>query len=272
MTFKATDNVSFFASYAKGFSAPRTDNLYRQPIVKVTPETTDAFDLGTRFTSGKIQAQATAWYIGYQNRIVTSFDQAQGISVDRNVGKVKSYGVDANIAFKPIDAISLYLFGSYNNSKLQQDIEIGRTTGPTIAGSPAPATIFAPTKGKFVTETPKWSFGTRTQITLGPVSIGGQVKYVGSRFATDVNDVKTPSYTLVDLDARFSFAQWGLKKTYFQLNASNLFNKFYLGNLSTQINAGNICVSGYTCTANGANPNFSIGSPRTLMGTLHVGF
>lgn len=257
LTFKLTDDISTFASYAKGFSAPRTDNLYRQPIVTVTPETTDAFDLGVRYTTGKIQAQATAWYIQYQNRIVTSFDEALGISVDRNVGKVKSYGIDANIGYSPMRDVTLYTFASYNNSKLQQDIELGKV---------GTVTIFAPTAGKYVTETPKWTVGGRASVDVGPVSLGAQVKYVGSRFATDVNDVIAPSYTLVDANARFSFADWGLKDTFFQLNASNLFNKFYFGNISTQINHGTI--GGIS----GSNPNFSVGAPRTIMGTLQIGF
>ena len=269
-TFKLADDLSMFASYAKGFSAPRTDNLYRQPVVTVTPETTDAFDLGMRYTTGKVQAQVTGWYIQYQNRIVTSFDQALGISVDRNVGKVKSYGLDANIAYSPIRDVTLYTFASYNNSKLQQDIEIGTTS--TKVGGGANTTIFAPTAGKYVTETPKWTVGGRASVDVGPVSLGAQVKYVSSRFATDVNDVVAPSYTLVDANARFSFADYGLKDTFFQLNASNLFNKFYFGNISTQINHGNICPVGYTCAANGANPNFSVGAPRTIMGTLQIGF
>ncbi len=257
LTFKLSDDISTFASYAKGFSAPRTDNLYRQPIVTVTPETTDAFDLGMRYTTNKVQAQATVWYIQYQNRIVTSFDQALGISVDRNVGKVKSYGVDANFAYSPTREITLYTFASYNNSKLQQDIELGQVGG---------ITVFAPTAGKYVTETPKWTVGGRASVDVGPVSLGAQVKYVSSRFATDVNDVVTPSYTLVDANARFSFADWGLKDTFFQLNASNLFNKFYFGNISTQINHGTI--GGIS----GSNPNFSVGAPRTIMGTLQIGF
>ena len=257
LTFKVTDDISTFASYAKGFSAPRTDNLYRQPIVTVTPETTDAFDLGMRYTTNKVQAQATVWYIQYQNRIVTSFDQALGISVDRNVGKVKSYGVDANFAYSPTREITLYTFASYNNSKLQQDIELGQVGG---------VTVFAPTAGKYVTETPKWTVGGRASVDVGPVSLGAQVKYVSSRFATDVNDVVTPSYTLVDANARFSFAEFGLKDTFFQLNASNLFNKFYFGNISTQINHGTI--GGIS----GSNPNFSVGAPRTIMGTLQIGF
>ncbi len=266
LTFKFAEDFALFGSYAKGFSAPRTDNLYRQPRVGVTPESTDAFDVGLRYTTSKVQAQATAWYIGYKNRIVTSFDQALGISVDRNVGKVDAYGVDASIAFKPVRALTLYAFGSYNKSELKDDIEIGVTTGPTVQQ------IFAPTKGKFVTETPKWTVGGRTQIEFGPFSAGAQVKYVSSRFATDVNDVKVPGYTLVDLDARLSLADLGLKRTHFQLNVSNLFDTFYFGNISTQINHGNICVTGFTCAGNGANPNFSVGAPRTILGTLQIGF
>ena len=257
LTFKLADDLSTFASYAKGFSAPRTDNLYRQPLVIVTPETTDAFDLGMRYTTSKVQAQATVWYIQYQNRIVTSFDQALGISIDRNVGEVKSYGVDANFAYSPTREITLYTFASYNNSKLQQNIELGQVGG---------VTIFAPTAGKYVTETPKWTVGGRASVDVGPVSVGAQVKYVSSRFATDVNDVIAPSYTTVDANASFSFANWGLKDTFFQVNAINLFNKFYFGNISTQINHGTI--GGIA----GSNPNFSVGAPRTIMGTLQIGF
>ena len=84
---------SAFASYARGFSAPRTDNLYRAPIVTVDPETTNAFDLGVRYRRSNIQAQADGWKINYQNRIVTSFNQDLGISLDRNVGRGEKLGL-----------------------------------------------------------------------------------------------------------------------------------------------------------------------------------
>lgn len=267
LTYNITPEAGIFASYAKGMSAPRTDNLYRAPIVDVTPETTDSFDLGARYTSSRIQAQLTGWYIGFKNRIVTSFDADQGISVDRNVGKVKAYGIDANIAYQPMKELTLYTFASYNHSRLKDNVQIGTCSavnaaiGCARAGDP----ILAPTAGKRVTETPDWMVGGRAQIDVGPVSLGSQIKYVGSRYATDVNDVKVPSYTLVDLDARISLAQWGAKKTYLQLNVMNLFDKFYFGNISTQINAG--AINGIAA----ANPNFTIGSPRTVMGTLTVG-
>ncbi len=250
ITYKFGDGLNIFASYAKGFSAPRTDNLYRSPFVDVQPEKTDAFDLGVRMSSGRVQAQATAWYITYKNRIVTSFDADQGISVDRNVGKVDSYGVDLGVTVRATDWVSLTGFASYIHAELKDNI--------LLSGSGATA-VFAPTKGKSVTETPEWQVGGRAQFTLGPVDLGGTAKWVDKRFATDVNDVVTPAYTLVDLDARLNLKDFGLKKTYLQLNVLNLFDEFYFGNISTQINAA-------------GNPNFSVGYPRTITGSVHFEF
>ena len=88
----------------RAFSAPRTDNLYRQPVINVKPETTNSFDLGARYIAGRFQAQGTFWKIGYQNRIVTSFDPETNTSIDRNVGKVSSWGFDAGLGFKPVRA------------------------------------------------------------------------------------------------------------------------------------------------------------------------
>lgn len=271
-TYRVTDPISIFGSYAKGFSAPRTDNLYRAPRVNVDPEETNAFDLGARYTTGRIQAQVAAWKIDYSNRIVTSFDPELGISIDRNVGKVKSKGFDGNIAFRPTPNITLIAIASYIDAKLKDDVRLGTITFPTVvapaglvlcdSAPTATATIAdtcAPTAGKMVAETPKWQFGGRANARFGPINLGIQAKRVGPRFATDVNDVKVKGYTVVDLDARFSLEELGLRKTYLQGNIQNLFDTFYFGNLGTQINAA-------------GGPNFAVGGPRTASMTLNVGF
>ena len=244
--YKFTDQASIFGSYAKGFSAPRTDNLYRAAVVDVQPETTDSFDLGVRYSSSRIQAQLTGWVINYKNRIVSSFDRDLGISLDRNVGKVDSYGFDGSIAWRPIDQVTLYAFGSYTHAELKDNIEVSSTQ-------------ILPTKGKLVPETPEWQLGGRAEFTAGPVSLGLQGKWVDDRYATDLNDVLVKGYTLVDLDARLSLAQWGLDKTYFQLNVTNLFDEFYFGSFMTQVQGSN-------------GPNFTVGAPRTVMGTVHFEF
>jgi iron complex outermembrane receptor protein len=71
--------------------------------------------------------------------------------------------------------------------------------------------------------------------------------------------VKVKGYTLVDLDARISAAPLGFKNTFLQLNVNNVFNQFYFGNISTQINAFAV------------SPSFAVGAPRTFLATLNFG-
>jgi iron complex outermembrane receptor protein len=276
-TYKITSPISVFGSWAKGFSSPRTDNLYRAPHVDVTPEETNAFDLGARYTTRRVQGQIAAWKIDYKNRIVTSFDLIEGISIDRNVGKVDSYGFDGSIAVRPTPKLTLIALASYIHAELKQNVDIGTAafnsalttqvppaglifcgSAPTATSGPVPTC--APTAGKMVTETPKWQFGGRAEYSIGPLSVGLQAKHVGSRFATDVNDTKVKGYNILDLDARFDLDDVvGRKGTYVQVNLQNVFDKFYFGNLTTQIRASD-------------NPRFAVATPRTLSATLNVGF
>jgi iron complex outermembrane receptor protein len=280
-TFAVNESLSVFGSYSKGLSAPRTDNLYRAPVITVKPETTDSFDLGARYISGRFQAQATLWKIGYQNRIVTSFDPETNTSIDRNVGKVSSWGFDGGVGFRPIRQLNLIGLLSYTNAKLKDDIIIGNVTY-NVASPPTTLTAFQffcsplPTSGsasvrvcghttdKFVVETPKWQYGGRAEVNIKPVTLGVQAKRVSSRWATDVNDVKVKGYTTVDVDARLGldFLPEG-KKSYFQLNIINLLNEHYFGNLSTTINAYGVGSSA---------PRFTPVSTRAITGTFTVGF
>ena len=281
-TYAVDNALSFFASYAKGLSAPRTDNLYRAPIVTVKPETTDSFDLGARYITGRFQAQATFWKINYQNRIVTTFDPDLQISVDRNVGKVNSWGFDGGLGFKPIRELNLIGLLSYNSSKLQEDLLVTNVT--YNSASPPAATTLTPflyycsaipttgttkvnvcgrTTGKFVVETPEWQYGGRVEVDIKPFRMGIQAKHVGPRWATDVNDVKVVGYTVVDADARLGLEKLMGRKSYVQLNVTNLLNEHYFGNLGTQINAFG---------AGSSAPRFTPASTRSIVGTLAIGF
>ena len=281
-TFSINQSLSVFASYAKGLSAPRTDNLYRQPIITVKPETTDSFDLGARYITGRFQAQATLWKINYQNRIVTSYDPETNTSIDRNVGKVSSWGFDGGVGFKPIRELNLIGLLSYTNAKLKNDVIIGavnyNSASPPVATTLSPFEYYCsavPTTGsalvqvcgktidKFVVETPKWQYGGRAELRLAPVTLGVQAKHVSARFATDVNDVLVKGYTTVDVDARLDLPWVPGKKSYFQLNVINLLNEHYFGNLSTSINAYGVGSSA---------PRFTPVATRAVTGTLAVGF
>jgi len=229
---------TIYVSYAEGFSAPRTDNLYTAgvkttsttaPIVlsDVEPETSQAWDLGYRFRSPTMIVSAALWSNDFQNRIVSAFDPDLGFNVDRNVGDVKLWGLDAQAGWTPNAEFSLYSSISYTNSELQDDIQISAT--PT----------FLPTRGKALVETPEWMFTARAQWRVTEnLTVGFQGKHVGDRFTTDVNDELTPAYNVFDLDMRYQLP-FG-ESSSIQLNVTNIFDEEYFGNISSGNNAKTI--------------------------------
>jgi iron complex outermembrane receptor protein len=250
LTFTPWDNHMFYVSYAEGLSAPRTDNLYavaRDPVtnevVRPTPEseTTKAYDLGWRLNLANTIASVALYKIDYKNRIVSTFNADLGYSEDRNVGDVDVTGFDAQLGQRFGSLLSAAITASYNDSELQ--------------GSLNPAL-----DGKQLVETPEWTFGTRLDFTFNEnLRAGLQAKYVGDRYATDSNDEVAPNYTVVDLDASYSFTVPGIKKAQVQLNVTNLLDEEYFGSISS--GTGGTSVGFYY-----------VGAPRTVMASLRFDF
>jgi len=264
---------SFYFSYAAGFSAPRTDNLYTVSrgddpndisFPNAAPETTQSYDLGYRYSSGSFFGQVALWQTNYENRIVNSFDDELGYFVDRNVGAVELQGVDAQLGFEPVHGLTLYASASYTESELQDNIPLG-------------ATSFLPTRGRELVETPEWTYAARAEWDVTDfLSFGLQGKYVSDRWATDVNDEISPSYTVVDLDARLDLDFLGLDNSMVQLNIINLLDEEYLGGISSQNNALTILDTDPVTPGNqmraGSAPTYAPGAPRTAMVTARTRF
>ncbi len=287
LTFDATDDVSIFANYSKGVQVPGTDNLYNAfyfpantESANPTPETTDNFDLGVRYTTSQIQAQVGLWYTIFKDRLASSFDPETERNVYRNLGRVDKYGIDASVAVQPIPELSVYAFGSYLKSDIQDDVQLGTCSAANVADGFYGCTAvnqpaFALTSGKRESGAPVYTFGGRVQGNLGPLELGAQVKRTGARYINDQNTplyqtidgdtvqvygAKAAGYTLVDLDARLKMDWAGLgDKVYFQFNITNLFDKLYVGGFDGQL-------------ANNTVPNVNIGAPRTFIGSIVVGF
>lgn len=273
------DNI-VYASYAEGFSAPRTDNLYTFGLstlattesagidsvvsLGVQPERTQSFDLGYRYQGEKITASVALWYNTFEDRIVSAFDPDLGVTVDRNVGSVILQGIDAEMGWQASDSMFVYASVSYNSSELQDDIRIG-------------ATSFLPTKGKKLVETPDWTASMRGVYDVNEnVRLGVQGKYVGERQSTDVNDQQTKAYMTVDADLQVDLAPIGLGNMLLQLNAMNLLGEEYLGNISTQTNALTILdvdpVTPGNQSRSGSAPTYGVGAPQVFQVQLKTKF
>lgn len=287
LTYDLSSRSSLFASYSKGVQVPGTDNLYNGFFFGRTvdeanprPETTDNFDLGLRYRSRRIQAQFSGWYTVYQNRLASAFDRDLNTTVYRNLGKVTKYGVDGLFSYSPVPEVALSAFGSYLKSKIADNVQTG---GPAnydcSAASRANPTDIANcafTAGKRESGAPVFTLGGRIDGRWGPMELGLQAKRTGPRYVNDQNlpvmqsgpggvpfqvyGAKAPAYTVVDLDLRIALDWAGLNdRTYFQFNVTNLFDTLHVGGFD-----GNLP----TDTITFAN----IGAPRTIVGTLVLGF
>ena len=279
---------SVYASYGKNFSSPSTDNLYRSVTINPSPETTNAYEAGYRFTTGRVQAQLAVYRNDYKNRIVTAADldplsSTFGSTLDRNVGDARVYGFDGQASWRPqfVQGLSLYGYLSYTHARLLEDV-LG-TAVATTTNSPCPSTtpvgsrctiVAVQTKGAQFTETPTWTWGGRVSQDVGPFVFGAQFKHVGKRYSTDDNgrvgalanvgtlpiDVhgRTNGYNVVDVDARVKLNDMGVPAS-IRFNITNLFDKYYFANINTQN------------TLSGG-PRFSVGAPRTFQAGIDLNF
>ena len=205
LTYAIADRFAIFGNYSKGIQVPGTDNLYQAfyypqntTPANPRPETTDNFDAGLRYTSSRVQASVGPWYTRFENRLASAYDVDTQQTIYRNLGRVDKYGVDASFAYKPIDEVLFYVYGSYLKSKIKNNVEIARcptvltagntTNNCTVAGT----AVLAPTAGRRESGAPVYTVGGRVQATLGPLELGGQIKRTGRRY---INDQNLPFYT-----------------------------------------------------------------------------
>jgi iron complex outermembrane recepter protein len=313
--YDITDQMSLFASYTKGLSVPSTDNLYNSFFfapdtdeAKPKPETTDSFDGGFRYRSGQIQAQLSGWFTKFNDRTASAFDPELNQSVFRNLGRVDKHGIDGSIAYEPMRELTVYAFGSWNKSKIKENIQTavlsgGLTCETVDPDSPAAFRSCAFTAGRRESGSPKYTYGLSAVGKLGPLDLGLTAKRTGSRtifdngqamFRGDVDcpgtvaagcpavtstaplqtpqqifGSKAPAYWLVNLDARYNLSHWSPGLSKTYIQA-NVYNLF--DKLYVGGFGGGLSQSINATTGVWGNPPFvQIGAPRTISFTLNVG-
>ncbi|MBV8683261.1 MAG: TonB-dependent receptor, partial [Caulobacteraceae bacterium] len=254
-------NMAYF-SYTQEFSAPRTDDLYTVSTIggtgvnidNVQPETSTTYEIGYRYQASWLLGSVALWDSEYHNRIVSTFNPDTDLSEDRNVGAVTFRGVDAQIGAKPIAHMTALATLEYMHSRVDDNVLFNG------------AGLIEPLAGKELVETPDLTLGGRVTYDWSWFSLGLQGKYTGSRWVTDLNDLKVAGYTVWDLDARVKLDRY-LPGSYIQLNVQNLFNAKYYGSLAGTQPTANTASAFY-----GSQPYAYQGAPRTVVVTLHTAF
>ena len=288
-TFKLMPAMSIFANYAKGFQVPGTDNLYNAfyfaantEQARPAPETTDNFDVGVRYRSGKVMAQLSGWYTLFHNRLASAYDQDLQATIYRNLGTVKKYGFDANVSYAPNKNIAVYGFVSLLKSHIDANVDAGKcATASNLAALAVGGLVctgteaYDQTAGKRESAAPVSTMGAKLEGHVSLFDLSATVKRTGERYVNDQNlpfyvgttkvfEATAPAYTTVDLMARANLTALGApKNTYFQMNVINLFNTLYVGGFA-----------GTSAAYFASYPSTTayLPLPRTITGSVSVAF
>lgn len=263
VTYRINDDQMVYATYAAGFSAPKTDDLYSSTTAVVQPETSDSGAIGWRYQSSKLTTSMSVWGVDYKNRIVQSFDPTDPtLSIDRNIGEVQIYGLDLEAGVTPFEHLTLYASAEYTHSDVKSNEVVAAAGAVALA---------LPTQGKELVLTPDETFAANARYDFGWVDIGANVKYQGKRWVDDMNTVALPDTTTVNFDARIPITWWKMENTYLQFNAFNLTNTRQPYRSGSVTNATPIVLSP-TVTKSAALFFPTYNAPRTLSVTLHAQF
>ncbi|MDB5475002.1 MAG: TonB-dependent receptor [Phenylobacterium sp.] len=261
ITFRAAEDHLLYASYAKGLAAPKTDNLYTSSPNLVQPELSDNFAAGYRYQTHLLNLSINLYDTEYKNRIVSSPDPNDPtLSIDRNVGDVRIYGVDIEAGYKPIEHLNIYGSANFNKSRVKKNYVL-TTSGITFE---------LPVAGNELVMTPDRVFNGRISYDFGDLSVGFQGKYMSSRWIDDLNSTRIPAYAVFGLDARYDLPFF--KGSYIQVNVQNLFDRFYISRSTTNANNVAFPIPGTTRTFFASTPGYFIGAPRTATITLGAKF
>ncbi len=240
------------------------------------PESSWTYELGLRtrrqFSGGLLtglEGQINYYHVDFSNRLLAVNAASGGIAGGSisggttslfNVGSVKTNGVDAALTLRFGRNFSVYNAVSYNSSIYGSDYSTatGAATGTRIGGTAVIANV-VPTGGKQLAGSPQWMNKTVITINAGPVEAQLFGDYVGSRWATYVNDAKVGAYFLASarIGVKIPSAMIHAQKAEFSVNVTNLFDSTGTSTVSVNQNAS---YSAYPI------------APRQVFATLALGF
>ncbi len=252
--FRTPNEFTLYNSYDGGVVSTRgTDSLKNEYSVSQ--------ELGYRYIGPNLSASVTGFHYKFRNRQLATVVDNGGALVNStlNAGGQTSYGVDAEIDYRPARGVSVYVSGEYLRARIDDDLPVGGD--------------FLPTRGKRAVSSPTLQLGGGGTYDDGLLfgSVAG--KYVGRQFATFMNDESIPGYATLDLAIGVHLADWlDGKRTDLRLNAINVTNPRVLAGVQAVTTNAVDTVGREGTLIVGQAPAYYIGGGAAVVATISRAF
>lgn len=234
MVYKLTPSVSLFGNVAQSFMPQSSIASY---IGDLPPEESTAYEVGAKFDLfNGVTSNITFFDIHKRNVLYT--ETIGDETYAKTAGKVRSQGVEVDVAGSLTDNLNIIASYGYTNAKVIDD--------PDYAGKPLP-NVPRHTGSLFLT------YDFNNVYDSNTLTIGGGGHALSRRSGTNGADYYLPGYAVADV-----FAAYKMKLQYpvtLQVNVKNLFDKTYYTSSIASNNLGN-----------------QIGDPREVQFTIKMAF
>lgn len=278
VNWQPTNNWSFYGQYAQGMYVPDLSSFYTPSFdaasaaasttaaAAVKPQTSTNYQVGTVWHGRKVSVDLDGYIINVNNKIATTTDTTAFSGTLVNIGTVHYKGVEGQVAFMPIEGLTLFGNGSYNYAH-------SGTTNAQVAKAP-----FSTAAAGFIYKRK----GLRVSFSQ---------KFTGPQYATELFTVKSSTngvptaitqYSTLDgvrlyRLSPYSTGEFAISQEigqHFRIGAtvSNVFNSRAITAVSNASSGAPTTTSGVTTyqTGYGMGDQFNFLPPRSFMVDVRV--
>jgi iron complex outermembrane recepter protein len=218
LSWNSGNGVLIFANWASGSKPGGIDTTDQNGNVTdgaFSPEKVDSFELGGKFVgdNGRLVFNTSLYYSIYKDQQIGVIDCSTGICNSRtdNIGKSRSYGIEAEIVYSPVDQLFLRAAYTYTNSKYTDYLP--RCSHVDAADTQTPNCSF---NGHSLPFTPEHQLNLSARYEQpvgdnGKVYLEADARMLSRRFMSQSNLFWLPAYEQVDLRAGYDFGQFSIE-------------------------------------------------------------
>lgn len=185
-------------------------------------ETSQNLELGMKLNGRNWSVAPTVYYDIHHNKQAVLYDNVLNAYYPMNNADAKAYGFELEAEARPSESLKCYGSFSWNRFHFTQDIR-----------SDAPGNTPILVSGKQVPDAPEFMAKGMVSWKVGDLTISPITRYTSVRYGDVQHTNRIDGATLVDLDLTWSRAMLGLKSVDCSLSFINLFDKHYVGLISS---------------------------------------
>lgn len=224
VSYHASDNRLFFATFSKGYRAGGLTPLSSDPslpaLFAFKPEYSNNIEAGLKNTFGnnRVLLNLTAFYTIVSDVQVPTLVLPDAVTIIRNRGRLTSKGLEAELAATPVKGLELdYSFG-FTDAKYT-DLKVAQ--GGSEVNLEGRRQLFTPEVTSMLAAQYSYTVQEKNNLRL---LLRGEWRYLGTQYFDLANNIKQAPYSLLNI--RFGLAA---KKWELLFWGRNLTDKKYIG-------------------------------------------